>query len=109
LVLHGSSGVLPDQIREVIRHGIRKLNKDTHYQYVYGRAATEFYQEHASEILPPEGVEDDVVNLFPGGGWSPNKKAFDPRVVGKEIQAQVKQIALALLEQAGSGGHATRG
>jgi len=106
LVLHGSSGVLPEQVKQVIGHGIRKLNKDTHYQYIYGRTACEFFLEHAGEIVPPEGVEDDVVNLFPGGTWSPNKKVFDPRVVGKQIQEKTKQIALALLEQAGSGGHA---
>ena len=105
LVLHGSSGVLPEQIREVIRCGIRKLNKDTHYQYVYGRTATEFFNQHAAEILPPDGVDDDVVNLFPGGDWSPNKKAFDPRVVGRLIREEIKKIALTLLEQAGSGGH----
>jgi len=109
LVLHGSSGVLPEQIRQVIDRGIRKLNKDTHYQYVYGRASTEFFAEHADEIVPPSGVEDDVVNLFPSGDWSPNKKAFDPRVVGRRIQEQVKTIALALLEQAGSGGRALHG
>ena len=106
LVLHGSSGVLPEQVREVIRHGIRKLNKDTHYQYVFGRAACDFFLEHAVEIVPPDGVADDVVNLFPGGTWSPNKKAFDPRVVGKAIQNEIKGIALALLNQAGSAGHA---
>jgi len=109
LVLHGSSGVLPDQIAEVIQHGVRKLNKDTHYQYVYGRTACEFFVDRAGEIVPPDGVEDDVVNLFPGGTWSPNKKAFDPRAVGKAVQNEIKAIALALLEQAGSGGHALRG
>jgi fructose-bisphosphate aldolase class II len=106
LVLHGSSGVLPEQIREVIRYGIRKVNKDTHYQYVYGRTACEFYAEHAAEIVPPTGVEDDVANLFPGAGWSPNKKVFDPRAVGERIRREIKGIALSLLEQAGSGGHA---
>jgi fructose-bisphosphate aldolase class II len=106
LVLHGSSGVLPEQIREVIRHGMRKLNKDTHYQYVYGRAAAEFFRKASSEIIPPAGVEDDIVNLFPGEGWSPDKKLFDPRVVGQAIRADIKTIALALLDQAGSGGHA---
>jgi len=109
LVLHGSSGVLPDQIRDAVRQGIRKLNKDTHYQYVYGRAAAEYYMERAAEIIPPSDVEDDVVNLFPGRGWSPNKKVFDPRVVGRAIQDEIKVIALALLEQAGSGGHAIQG
>jgi len=105
LVLHGSSGLLPEQVRGAIRAGIRKLNKDTHYQYAYGRAACEFYLERAGAIIPPEGVEDDVLNLFPGGDWKPDKKAFDPRVVGRMIQERVKEVALSLLEQAGSGGH----
>ena len=41
--------------------------------------------------------------------WLLSKKAFDPRVVGRAIQAEIKGIALALLEQAGSGGHALKG
>ena len=106
LVLHGSSGLLAEQVRDVIQFGVRKLNKDTHYQYGFGRAACQFYLEHQQEILPPEGVEDDVINLFSGSEWSPNKKAFDPRVVGRAIQEGVSQIARALLEQGGSGGHA---
>ena len=56
------------------------------------------------EILPPAGVEDDVVNLFARSDWSPNKKAFDPRAVGAEIQARVRKVARALIEQARSGG-----
>jgi len=105
LVLHGSSGLLPEQVRAAIRGGIRKLNKDTHYQYAYGRAACEFYLEHAKAIIPPDGVEDDVFNLFPSGDWNPEKKAFDPRVVGRLIQERVKGVARFLLDQAGSGGH----
>lgn len=104
LVLHGSSGLLPEQVKELIRHGIRKLNKDTHYQYVYGRTACEFYCRHADEIVPPEGVDDDVVNLFSEADWSPNKKVFDPRVVGQAIHQEIKTIALRLMEQAGSAG-----
>lgn len=106
LVLHGSSGLLPQQVEEVIRQGIRKLNKDTHYQYVYGRAACDFFVAKSAKIVPPDGVEDDILNLFPGGDWSPDKKAFDPRAVGRVVQEAIKGIALALLEQAGSGGHA---
>ena len=109
LVLHGSSGLLPEQVREAIRFGIRKLNKDTHYQYVYGRTAAEFYLEHSGAIVPPAGIEDDIVNLFSGSDWSPDKKVFDPRAVGKRIQAQVGKIALALIEQVGSGGRTLEG
>jgi fructose-bisphosphate aldolase, class II len=103
LVLHGSSGLLPEQVREMIANGICKLNKDTQYQYVYGRAACEFYRENADSIIPPTGVEDDILNLFAQSDWSPDKKLFDPRVVGKRIQAQVGEIAAALISQAGSG------
>jgi fructose-bisphosphate aldolase class II len=109
LVLHGSSGLLPEQVESVIGFGVCKLNKDTHYQYVYGRAACKFYLAHAAEILPPEGVEDDVLNLFSGSDWSPNKKAFDPRVVGEAVQKGIREIARALLDQAGSAGHSLAG
>ena len=104
LVLHGSSGLLPDQVRQAIQCGIRKLNKDTHYQYVYGRTACEYYLENTGAVIPPQGVEDDVLNLFSGSDWSPNKKVFDPRAVGKKVQSEIGGIARALVEQAGSGG-----
>jgi len=76
---------------------------------VYSRTACDFYRAHVADIVPPEGTEDDVVNLFPGSSWSPNKKVFDPRVVGKVVQDGIRGIALALLEQAGSGGHTLGG
>jgi fructose-bisphosphate aldolase class II len=104
LVLHGSSGLLPEQVREMIGNGISKLNKDTQYQYVYGRAACEFYRDHADAILPPAGVEDDILNLFAQSDWSPDKKLFDPRVVGRSIQSRIGDIAAELIQQAGSGG-----
>jgi fructose-bisphosphate aldolase class II len=106
LVLHGSSGLLPEQVQGVIQYGIRKLNKDTHYQYVYSRAACEFYLKNASGIVPPPGVEDDIVNLFSTSEWSPDKKLFDPRVAGKLVQDKIKWIAGELLAQGGSAGHA---
>ena len=104
LVLHGSSGLLPEQVRAMIGNGICKLNKDTQYQYVYGRAACEFYCDHADAIIPPAGVEDDILNLFDKSDWSPDKSQFDPRVVGRSIQSSIGDIATALIQQAGSGG-----
>jgi fructose-bisphosphate aldolase class II len=106
LVLHGSSGLLPRQVKDAIRYGVCKLNKDTHYQYVYSRAACEFYLKNSRAIMPPEGVEDDIVDLFSKSDWSPDKKLFDPRVAGKLIQERIKWIAGELLSQAGSAGHA---
>jgi len=106
LVLHGSSGLLLHQVKDAIRYGICKLNKDTHYQYVYSRTACEFYVKNAAAIVPPAGVEDDVVDLFSKSDWSPNKKLFDPRVAGRAVQERIKWIAGELLAQAGSAGHA---
>lgn len=106
LVLHGSSGLLPQQVRDVIQYGVCKLNKDTHYQYVYSRAACEFYLKNSAAIVPPHGIEDDVVDLFSKSDWSPDKKLFDPRVAGKLVQDRIKWIAGELLAQGGSAGHA---
>ncbi|MCK4570384.1 class II fructose-bisphosphate aldolase [Candidatus Bipolaricaulota bacterium] len=104
LVLHGSSGLLPEQVREMIENGICKLNKDTQYQYVYGRAACEFYRDHADAMIPPANVEDDILNLFAASDWSPDKSQFDPRVVGRSVQSRIGDIATQLIQQAGSGG-----
>ena len=106
LVLHGSSGLLPGQVKDAIRYGVCKLNKDTHYQYVYSRAACEFYLKNSRAIMPPDGVEDDIVDLFSKSDWSPDKKLFDPRVAGKLVQEKIKWIAGELLAQGSSGGHA---
>ncbi len=104
LVLHGSSGLLPEQVREMIENGICKLNKDTQYQYVYGRAACEFYCNHADAMIPPANVEDDILNLFAQSDWSPDKSQFDPRVVGRSVQSRIGDIATQLIHQAGSDG-----
>lgn len=105
LVLHGTSGLLADQIREIIRCGVCKLNKDTYYQYEYARAAYEYYVSHASSIVPPPGVADDAESFFSESNWAPKKADFDPRVVGKEIRSRIKWAALILIDQAGSADH----
>ncbi len=104
LVLHGSSGLLSAQIREVIDCGICKLNKDTRYQYEYARAAWAFYAAHRDRIVPPEGVPGEASGLFSGTDWTPDKKAFDPRAVGRAVQARIRDVAIELLDQAGSAG-----
>jgi fructose-bisphosphate aldolase class II len=105
LVLHGTSGLLPDQIPEVIGYGVCKLNKDSRYQYEYARSAYDYYASHASSIVPPEGVKDDATGLFSGSDWTPIKKDFDPRAVGRAIQERIKNVAMQLIDQAGSANH----
>jgi fructose-bisphosphate aldolase class II len=109
LVLHGTSGLLAEQIREIIHYGVCKLNKDTRYQYEYSRASYDFYISHANSIIPPPGVPDDATGLFSGSDWSPKKADFDPRTVGKLVRARIKQVAMELIDQAGSAGHTLLG
>ena len=109
LVLHGTSGLLAEQIREIIHYGVCKLNKDTRYQYEYSRASYDFYISHADSIIPPAGVPDDATGLFSGSDWSPKKADFDPRTVGKLVRARIKQVAMELIDQAGSAGYTLLG
>ncbi|MBS3787823.1 class II fructose-bisphosphate aldolase [Candidatus Bipolaricaulota bacterium] len=102
LVLHGSSGLVEEQLVQVLDYGVCKLNKDTRYQYEYARAALDFYLENKDSILPPEGVKDDREGFFSDTDWSPVKSDFDPRVVSREIRERIKKTAMNLFEQAGS-------
>lgn len=102
LVLHGSSGLVKEQLVQVLDHGVCKLNKDTRYQYEYARAALDFYLENKDSILPPEGVKDDREGFFSDTDWSPVKSDFDPRVVSRKIRDSIKETAGNLFEQAGS-------
>lgn len=104
LVLHGSSGLVEEQLVQVLDYGVCKLNKDTRYQYEYARAAMDFYLEHKDSILPPEGVSDDREGFFSNTDWSPNKSDFDPRVVSRKIREAIQEAAGDLFEQAGSVG-----
>ena len=104
LVLHGSSGVQPDQLQEMLKHGICKVNKDTRYQYEYTRTAYDLYREHPDAIVPPEGVEDARDTFFNEIEWSPDKSVFDPRVVGRDIRARIADVHADLTEVSGSAG-----
>lgn len=102
LVLHGSSGLVEEQLVQVLDYGVCKLNKDTRYQYEYARTALDFYLEHKDSVLPPEGVKDDREGFFSDTDWSPVKSDFDPRVVSRVIRDRIKETAGNLFEQAGS-------
>jgi fructose-bisphosphate aldolase class II len=102
LVLHGSSGVQPDQLRAMLERGVCKVNKDTRYQYEYTRTALDLYREHADEIVPP--VEADRDSFFNDVDWSPNKDHFDPRVAGRLIRERIAEVYADLATVAGSAG-----
>ena len=105
LVLHGSSGIQEAQLREMLQHGICKVNKDTRYQYEYTRTAFDLYREAPTDIVPPEGVEDDRDTFFNDVEWSPNKDRFDPRVVGRDIRERIAEVHADLARMSGSAGH----
>ncbi|SEK74061.1 class II fructose-bisphosphate aldolase [Haloferax larsenii] len=104
LVLHGSSGVQPDQLQEMLKHGICKVNKDTRYQYEYTRTAYDLYSEDPHAIVPPEGVEDARDTFFNETDWSPDKSVFDPRVAGRDIRARIADVHADLTTVSGSAG-----
>jgi len=102
LVLHGTSGLLPDQIREIIRCGVCKLNISTLYQYEYTRAAFEFYARHASSILPPADVADDAISFFSETDWKPKQSIIDLHAVGNLIRTRIKRVSMRLIDIVGS-------
>ncbi|MFB6074742.1 MAG: class II fructose-bisphosphate aldolase [Haloarculaceae archaeon] len=104
LVLHGSSGVQPHQLEEMLRHGICKVNKDTRYQYEYTRTLFDLYREHTDELVPPEGVDDQRDAFFNDVDWSPNKDVFDPRVGGRQVRERIAEVYADLAEVSGSAG-----
>ncbi len=104
LVLHGSSGLTEKQVKEIIKYGICKVNKDTRYQYEYARTSLDYYFEHKDSILPPKGEPDNRDGFFSDSKWSPVKADFDPRVVSKLIRKQVEKTAEKLIDQVGSAG-----
>ncbi|OQA11144.1 MAG: Fructose-bisphosphate aldolase [Firmicutes bacterium ADurb.Bin373] len=52
IVLHGSSGVPDDAIREAIRLGVRKVNIDTNIREAFVRAARKALDDNPQEIDP---------------------------------------------------------
>lgn len=104
LVVHGSSGLSPSQVRELLTTGVCKLNVNTRYQYEYARTAFEFYRERADSILPPEGVPDDRATLFSGGDWEPVKADFTPHAVMAAVRERTADVMVELSERAGSAG-----
>lgn len=104
LVVHGSSGLSDEQVRELLSTGVCKLNKNTRYQYEFARTACEFYRDHESAILPPDGVEDDRQGFFADTEWSPDKAQFTPHRVCTEIRERIADVMVEVADLSGSAG-----
>ena len=105
LVLHGTSGLQPAQVEDMMGRGICKMNKDTRYQYEYTRTLFDHYLDHKDEIVPPEGVEDQRDSFYNDTEWSPNKDHFDPRVGGRLVRERIEEVHADLAELSSSAGN----
>jgi len=104
LVVHGSSGLAPEQVSALMETGVCKLNTNTRYQYEFARTACEFYREHADAIIPPDGIADDRTTFFANAEWSPVKSEFNPQVVGGKVRERIGAVYAELARVAGSAG-----
>ena len=104
LVVHGSSGLTPEQVSALMNTDVCKLNTNTRYQYEYARTAHAFYRDHTDAIIPPERVEDDRTTFFSDAEWSPVKAEFNPQVVGSRIRERIADVHKELAATAGSAG-----
>jgi len=104
LVVHGSSGLTPEQVSALMETGVCKLNTNTRYQYECARTACEFYHDNADAIIPPEGVADDRTTFFADAEWAPDKSRFNPQVVGRAVRQRIATVYAELAETSGSAG-----
>ena len=108
LVLHGTSGLLRQQYREVIKCGITKLNISTLYQYEYTRTAADFYIERAGVIIPPKEIPDNRTCFFSESDWKPHQETVDLHTVGTLIRSRVYDVASSYIDIAGSANKTLR-
>jgi fructose-bisphosphate aldolase class II len=82
LVLHGSSGVPEDSIKEVVRLGINKINIDTDIRMAFHRAVKSFVRE--------------------------NPDVYDPRKILGPAKEELKKVIADKMRMFGSAGMALR-
>jgi fructose/tagatose bisphosphate aldolase len=58
IVLHGSSGVSDDQIRQAVENGLTKMNVSTNATVIRSQAAQKYYEEKKERLVP--GLDDFV-------------------------------------------------
>lgn len=80
LVLHGTSGVPEDQVRECVKLGICKVNYATDLRQAYTAAIRAWLQD--------------------------NPDAFDPKLYGEKARLAVEQVVMQRMELVGSCGKA---
>jgi fructose-bisphosphate aldolase, class II len=100
-VLHGGSGIDEERVRQCIRHGVVKINKDTEYQFVYTQAAIREYEKIRDSVFHPDGGESPLAGR---GSWTPDKKRFDPRPTLKTMRSVIARRTGDMIREGGSDG-----
>ena len=80
MVLHGASGISDDEVQDCIRRGICKVNFATELRVAFTDGVKSVLQE--------------------------NPNAFDPKVLGKEGRARVKELVKNRIRVCGCAGKA---
>ncbi|UCF96456.1 MAG: class II fructose-bisphosphate aldolase [Spirochaetaceae bacterium] len=92
IVLHGSSGLSEEQIREAVAHGLTKLNWSTDGLILRSSAAQEYYRSRQDQLVPGH-AEFKVSAMDNGVG----------RFVSRRFVPKIKDL-IELLEGAGRAG-----
>lgn len=86
LVLHGASSLSDTQIRQAVKNGICKINKDTEHQQLFASVVQRYWEKNASAITSKKK----------------DKSVFDPRVWLRLVEDNLAQNFVRLARQSGS-------
>jgi fructose-bisphosphate aldolase class II len=90
-VFHGGSGSTREEIAAAVSYGVVKMNLDTDLQYAYTRAVAGHMLANYDGVLKVDGEVG-------------NKKAYDPRVWGKQAEASMAARVSQACAELGSAG-----
>jgi fructose-bisphosphate aldolase class II len=90
-VFHGGSGSAPEEIAEAVSYGVVKMNIDTDTQYAFTRPVAGHMLSNYEGVLKVDGGVGD-------------KKAYDPRVWGREGEAGMATRVAQACRELGSAG-----
>ncbi|GIH13333.1 class II fructose-bisphosphate aldolase [Rugosimonospora africana] len=91
LVFHGGSGSLLEEIREALDYGVVKMNIDTDTQYAFTRPVAAHMFTNYDGVLKIDGEVG-------------NKKAYDPRVWGRQAEEGLAKRVVVACESLRSTG-----
>jgi|SRR5690554_425605 fructose-bisphosphate aldolase class II len=90
IVLHGASGLTPEQQQTAVKNGVVKINKDTDYQMVMAKAVQKYWEKEKDAVVCPQGMDED--------DFTPDKKRFDPRKWMVETEKAVQNEVESLVQ-----------